>query len=182
MSGSPTAVSIRPSARRKLAVAAALAVVLVAIGLSLTLHRASPSSQVPHAATAGTSGSYGATPPSQASAGDALANASLVGSETIGGYFPPPSQASAGDALANASLVGSETIGDYFPPPSQSPAGDALANASLVGSEMIGDYVPTTLRGGPVFGPGSDSDAGRSDRPAARCSGSHCGGEPGGAP
>ena len=155
MSGSPTAVSIRPSARRKLAVAAALAVVLVAIGLSLTLHRASPSSQVPHAATAGTSGSYGAT---------------------------PPSQASAGDALANASLVGSETIGDYFPPPSQSPAGDALANASLVGSEMIGDYVPTTLRGGPVFGPGSDSDAGRSDRPAARCSGSHCGGEPGGAP
>ena len=126
MSGSTT-LSIRPSARRKLAVAAAVAVVLLAIGLTLAVHRGSPSSHVPHAATANASGSSGTTTPSQSPAGNATADAGQVGSEMIEAYVP------------------------------RSPyltAGPGTADASQVGSEMIGDYVPTTPQGGPLFGHG----------------------------
>jgi hypothetical protein len=58
MSGSATLLSTRPSAIRKLALATAVALVFLAIGLTLAMHRGSSSSPASRTTAVDTTGAY----------------------------------------------------------------------------------------------------------------------------
>jgi hypothetical protein len=136
-------VSIAPSVIRKLAIAAAVAVVLVTTGLGLAMHRGPSSPSVAPAAAVGTSGTVEPVTTSQYLDDDATADLAEVGCEMMGDHIPTGSSLGCEVATVNSAMVGSELTGDYAPTPSQYLDDDATADLAEVGCEMMGNHIPT---------------------------------------